>query len=539
MHRCLLIVEIVQNVCQSIDAESNSTSLATLARTCQIFHSLALDCLWASQNGLENVLTCMPPDLFESQAEDPFHDLRRPIAPSDWERPLIYTRRIRTLNAAASQRHISSRVFAALHASLPCDVQTAFPKLKSLDWVEPDFSGIRLLLTPKITDLFLCCEPDNARLSHLSLIPETCFALKNLSIHFPASPEFSGSSYSQLICSLPSRIQLLWIHIPDLRCLQHISRLPALAGFAGSLPTNLSSQFLGTTAPPLTFNTLRTLHLEKASSISTVTDFLRRASLPVLQSIRIEFDGGQREVAIEKLHAALRDACNATTLAEIILNFSDSNAPGAADQHLYRIGMPALKPLLGFANLISMNITSHLDFDLDDDEMKELAIAFPRLLTLRLKGGPCCKYRTPRLSLRAWAILAEHCPSLQYLDVSVDATTVPALDRGAENGKRVITQLALRDLGTDRSPIASPAINVARFINNIFPRLDSVTAYSDPLSRLDVEHIDIEVERAKDHEILWFEVEEQLNVLRAVREEERVLVREELGLDSEGAYYST
>jgi hypothetical protein len=80
MHNCLLIPEIVTQVCfnlfdpktredpwyEGIDVEYPGT-LAALAVTCKVLYEPALDVLWSSLASVAPLLLTMPPDLWEAR----------------------------------------------------------------------------------------------------------------------------------------------------------------------------------------------------------------------------------------------------------------------------------------------------------------------------------------------------------------------------------------------------------------------------------------------------------------------------------------
>jgi hypothetical protein len=77
MHRCFLIPEIVQLVCDSdefaedgfeVQAETRRT-LTALALTCRLFHEPALDRLWRHLGSLGPLVKCMPSDLWKVRRE--------------------------------------------------------------------------------------------------------------------------------------------------------------------------------------------------------------------------------------------------------------------------------------------------------------------------------------------------------------------------------------------------------------------------------------------------------------------------------------
>ena len=67
MHRTLRIPEIVDSVFSHLDPTpgKEGRELAALARTCTMFHDIALDALWWHQESIINLIRCMPTELWE------------------------------------------------------------------------------------------------------------------------------------------------------------------------------------------------------------------------------------------------------------------------------------------------------------------------------------------------------------------------------------------------------------------------------------------------------------------------------------------
>lgn len=63
MHRALEIPELIHAIASSTDDDDGRTRLA-FALTCRAFLEPAIDLLWVSQDGLYNLIRCLPQDLW-------------------------------------------------------------------------------------------------------------------------------------------------------------------------------------------------------------------------------------------------------------------------------------------------------------------------------------------------------------------------------------------------------------------------------------------------------------------------------------------
>ncbi|KAJ6491978.1 hypothetical protein C8R45DRAFT_900967 [Mycena sanguinolenta] len=514
MHHCLSILELVDNICEHLQGVDDGLgTLAALARTCRSFHDPALNYLWADQhNGLVNLIRCMPPDLLKNEGLSP--RLLRPILVSDWERPRIYMRRIRSISALAWDKP-ESDFFGALLASLPGDVASLFPKLMSLLWGEvwwssgPDVSfWARSLLSPRLASLSISTLSKETLLSFIN-IPTTCPTLKNLKLSCQSHPFDADirSAFSSCLRNLYS-LESVDAEIPDMVTLEHLSRLDTLTSLTAGLSDDLL--FTGTSLP---FIVLKRLNIKY--DVERVTDFVQRCSGTPLKDIVIRLNTCPSTARMARLHSALRDGCSHSSLSSLTIEIDEDYA---LEPESDAMTIHSLRLLFCFTNVTSVSITS-LGFDMDDRGMKELARAWPQLTELRLKfAGPDGDTELhPRFSLHSLRILAQHCRALTELKFTLDATAIP------ESDPDVIPQLALRGFDVGRSPITSPItstpLHVAQFISALFPNLARITTIcTDGNYGLQFELQDEDFA----HHRLWMEVSAQIPVLVATGEAERL-----------------
>ncbi|KAF8209650.1 hypothetical protein K438DRAFT_2012326 [Mycena galopus ATCC 62051] len=523
MHRCLLILEIVENICGNFRYISlGLRSLAALARTCRSFQGPALDFLWAVQHEMWNLLRCMPLDLLAFEGRENALDVRllRPIVATDWERPLVYMRRIRSMiikpNAAIPN------IFPALSTSFPRDVGSLFPKLTSLRWTHTkDLLCIRMLLSSQITSLYMSCNMSNADLSLFSTLPRRCPALKDFTVQCHGSSESSRHAFSSCLRGLHS-LESVNVHTPDVAALEHLSQLPRLTSLFTFLPDDLSS------SPP--FSPLPFVGLEilsfRYTEIEPVTYFFRRCSGASFKDIGISLSSCSTTAAIDMLHTALRDGCSHGSLSSLHIDNGEYDPPPGGDG---MTNMKSLRLLFCFVNITSIYITSYVGFNIDNDGMKELALAWPRLEVLRFElGADNDTHPHPRLSLLSLRTFAEHCQTLTELELTIDATFIPNLDPNPSGRTRRVSQSTLCKLNVGKSLI-SESLSVARFISAIFPCVSELETDRTHADNNDPDELEERAEAIALHNI-WMEVRAQLPVLIAIREEERSWAQEQLGI---------
>ena len=65
MHRALLIPEILHAVC----AYATDATLVSLARSCKVFHEVAIQVLWDELRDLSPLIKCLPEDAWTVDQE--------------------------------------------------------------------------------------------------------------------------------------------------------------------------------------------------------------------------------------------------------------------------------------------------------------------------------------------------------------------------------------------------------------------------------------------------------------------------------------
>ncbi|KAJ6568030.1 hypothetical protein DFH09DRAFT_1155644 [Mycena vulgaris] len=525
MHRCLQIFEVLEIICsQLISLPPGKRSLAALARTCKQLGGPALDCLWREQDTLGNILSCMPSSLFDISKDISPHSVRRPmrmlrpIIATDWDRPLIYAHRVRSLLSVSIVEDEGLRdILLVVSSCFPG--HCLFPNLKTLRWMGSgnDFLYMRMVLAPTLTSISFSCESSNGHLSLLPVFVRTCPALKDLTIVLDDVGDPARSVVSDLT-SILGDIESLNMDVPDLAALEHIARLPTLTCLTvRSFPAASSS------TSPLHFPALNRLEFN-LDDIYPATKFLQNCSDISLVGLDLTLHCCYPSTALEKFCTALKAACTHTSL--LSLSIDDGQAddiPGNEDEDAFNISIQSIQTLFCFRNLTSVVITSKIGFDLDNSAITDLACAWPHVTTLFLISET---QKRPCNSLDCLYSLAQHCPELERLHITFDASHLPS---NASVVDRRISHQRLKFLNVAQSPITAPTLSVARVISALFPGLEDLSTYCIGDEDEDDDEDDDEPGERGDWRRLWGEVEEHLPVLVAIRAEERVWARENLG----------
>ncbi|KAJ6551945.1 hypothetical protein B0H19DRAFT_1264557 [Mycena capillaripes] len=495
MHRALELLDIVEIICEQVADQPIFSryrrELAYLATTCKSFLNPALNALWREQETICNVLKCMPEDLWdisEYNDGDDLHldiSLRRTITSTDWVRPLFYLRRVKSFHLRASFE--TSHLFEALSLSLPGDY--LFPNLEELDWSpEPcyesgtTFHHIRLFLAPHIRKLFLGGIETFTELSILSNLALKRPSLRHVTVHadFPSpvdlpSPWDNATPImSNFVCSL-MHLESLNVPLLDNVALAHLSELPSLTRLTMKSYEPLTSSFQPQ-ADYIPFSALTDLATPTmVGTIALLTKFsgFSLVNLTILSS----WIQPTKDVA-GRFYSALATHCSRSSLQSIRI-FGDHDNPTKLNPnqtHIYSVGGDIIEPLFSFANLVSVALSHPVGFDLDDAIILRMARAWPRIEDLTLEAGPSRHMRS-RVTLEGVYAFGMHCPNLEVLGMTFDATVVPKIR--SRNGKKRKSQRTLYSLHAAISPISSPG-RVAKFLNVIFPQLTEIrTLYEE------------------------------------------------------------
>ncbi|GLB38759.1 hypothetical protein LshimejAT787_0506240 [Lyophyllum shimeji] len=149
--------------------------------------------------------------------------------------------------------------------------------------------------------------------------------------------------------------------------------------------------------------------------------------------------------------------------------YSDSDV-GHASKNLAVYG-DTLKPLLTFSGVTHAQLAASHGFDFDDHFLEGLAVAWPRLQSLRVDTERKPD-GLPRATLACLVSFARHCHHIEWLQLTVNARDIPA-----SNPTGRIASNTLLTLGVGFSPISSP-LKVAAFLSGVLPKLKRIIYYA-------------------------------------------------------------
>ncbi|KAJ7153911.1 hypothetical protein C8R43DRAFT_1126584 [Mycena crocata] len=384
MHRTLNIDEIVDMICYEIEQPAEPESrdaLASVAQTCKALQGPALDILSSYTTPARLLIHSMPRDMWEEQAY--FETLTDPKSASflgsyDWH-GADYT-----------------ELFATVAFCPP--PEGFFPILHSISWhyksaariTLPDF---RPFLGPSVSSVAFDTLSSGSHVSLLPHIGQRYPRLKKLEIGFNFNLESPQdrqvSAISMLVRSLHA-LESLQLDQLDQAALEHIGRLPTLKSLtAHQLPARLH---FSTTLAGSMFPALRTFNIF-VGGIQPVTALITLASSSPLRVFHVEFPECPTSVQLHEFTTALTTHCDHTEMKWLTVQLAEEPVPPHA-------ALYSLQPLSCFVNVLRVEITSSIGFDLDDEMLLLSSMERPQSVNVTLA------------SVRT---LAQLCPHLEEL----------------------------------------------------------------------------------------------------------------------------
>ncbi|KAJ7025999.1 hypothetical protein C8F04DRAFT_1190918 [Mycena alexandri] len=451
MHSVLLIPELVQEICDNVarvdvsdchgHRDMDGKSLANLARTCVIFRDPSLNILWQQQNGLSNLLQCLPHSVWQRLPPVEGHggfESRKilnglgftPVVfagyPADPRYRMVTLQRRRATWAFAYSTPAARffQIYEFLRGNLgiphvfPTGTLDKFAFQTSSSSFHYDLTAqatIQSFITglETVTSVEIDCLSQES-FHHLS----TLRSLRRLTIKDADSP-------------------LNWIFNPS-PSLSDLNSFPSLEALSFSwIPVGCIMTILETCPAPIP--NLHTVTLQLQSDM--MVDASKMCSL--FQAIINRSPPGRL-----------------TNLKTTLIPMSDVR-PDALDRGFLELLFPC-------TNLVHLDLRLGVGFSLDDSDVHLMARVWPCLQTLALTA-PVSRYScSSSVTFQGLVAFATHCPALSSLTLTLDTTTAPT---GLGGGGICQNSLETLNVGPSRAPAA---MKTAIFLYHLFPNLRSI-----------------------------------------------------------------
>ncbi|KAF7322103.1 hypothetical protein MKEN_00733900 [Mycena kentingensis (nom. inval.)] len=441
--------------------------------------------------------------------------MTRPVLRSDWERPLAYAQRVRSISIPShGVPYRDPTTLRHLRSSLPHP--PLFPNVRTLRWHplaqlqrhEDLVDLVLLFIGPSIVEINMSVP--NARcLSVLPAFIQSCCRLTVVTLlqYDVMRAEGYADAISDFVSQLPSLRELKapvvrWNGIEMLSRFTNVQRL--LLNTLPVPPTSCAPIPTQTAFPSLTEVEVGCTSLPHAARL---LDYMLDS---LLTSLTVNLHHCHTQAECSSFFAVLGSMAANTSLCYLeicAIHELDEDHPafvahecGAACM-LGKRFLDALHPL---AALTDLHLHARGDWDISDNDIAALGDALPNLANLSLTAtdpeeDEAAENRDPQLSLSALFLLAERCPSLESIRVSLNARSaaVPALPH------RRFNQCTLRQVEVGCSPVEDDH-RIARYLSALFPELQCVLPHpNSPFAAA------------------WYEISAEMERLVQVRKEEQ------------------
>ena len=431
---------------------------------------------------------------------------------SDWERFEIAAARVHILthsDIVTANAKIYWQIDANIFRSLACAGQgraKLLPRLRQLTWTvlnDDVYPHILLFLSPNIRDVTILMATGNAasdsmRFSLLTPLASQCPFIHSVALDGQGNSLISWrnlfSKHASGVCTLFTQwtgLGSLSLQKLDLGPLTNVLvGLPALTKLTlhacrTDVSTSSQNDIKG-------FRMLQHLFLDNCDFDSCLR-VLKCMQCTPLTCVNIRVIGTPDQPQWAELFNELKNGALQDDLSIMSISSWADNLRNVL------LSFQTISPLLSFQKLSQFRLYGLCALDLGDGDIRRVAKAWPRLQVFKICPGGT-RPEPPRSTVHTLVSFAKHCPQLESLALTINATTVPNYEEKPGKG---VCNTRLRELGVHDSTIANPG-RVAAFISDIFPK---------------VEKLKVSV-TGEDQKRKWKEVEKLIPVFAAVRRQE-------------------
>ncbi|KAF8557179.1 hypothetical protein OG21DRAFT_1457942, partial [Imleria badia] len=405
MHHALQIQEILLNLfdyCRLpsyITMRKETADLPALARTCRAFKEPALDVLWKTLYDPSPLAQCLPEASHHSeiailQGTGTHYSFSRWLTQVEWGILRSYARRVRSM-------HDSNLSFRGLDWESvrtllnPPTTEPLFPNLRDLycDFATP-IEHLLYMPFPSLTSLHVESVPEESIHAFQGSVESfSTFSpnISRLTINLSQPDTTFSKFFSNCICRWRN---LQTVSCPevtlDVDALAHLSRTSTLTEVTFMLGDTLPNQIIPSESPLFSSNMhALTLYSELLDSISRL---ISRTRLPAITDFGAYIDNCPSKQDLSFFLAGLQTSGIAYTIETF--RFTQSRFRGTV--HRSELDLEDLRPCMAFSNLRHITLSIRWNVRLTDNDLLELASAWPRLEWLQI--NTTWGWRTPGIT---------------------------------------------------------------------------------------------------------------------------------------------
>ncbi|KAJ7476430.1 hypothetical protein FB451DRAFT_1557344 [Mycena latifolia] len=466
-----ILCEVLRHMSRSSQDRPKS-ALASIARTCKAFTEPALDLLWRELTALLPLLKLLPAMMEASGV----YMLLRPLHAADFARFDYYGARVRSVKITNPENSgLDSSIFVRLArehtgAILPHLESVHISSRANVD------SALMLLCSPSVRLVHFETDPECGRvvqsapfLAFLAVAAQfTPLTVDTLALEGLFIPQILGTIASfRTLQRLDLRGVSSWIshHEPFIHCLNAISAAAHLTALVLRDIPEHSLDLDDLTSAQWEFPMLKELDI--VATFGLIDHFVSQLQTPSMHEMSLSFtDGPQFHWGIshqlDEWTRLFNNICCRwnSSLERIRLELAD-----------FQVDIQSVfQEFCSIPNLREFTVLDDPSLGILDQDLIDLPISWPNIEILRIQS------RGSRSPLQVLAGLADNCPSLVHLEITldIDADTPTETPRPKMHGLQSIT---ISNTGGRLSTRKS--LEVAKFLDTLFPHLASVGGGGD------------------------------------------------------------
>ncbi|RDB17410.1 hypothetical protein Hypma_001754 [Hypsizygus marmoreus] len=465
-------------------------TLAALARTCRLFHTLAIDVLWHFQSSLTPLIKCLPSDAITVEKNnrlmrwDVVHIIRD-LHDEDYARLLHYGKHIRVLGIQSRER----RECMPNNEAIPmlCSRPLGFQLLPQVRYFIAPLCSFNaeafypsMVMGPNIRSVKVYYE-DPYQLPYGWFAWEKLVTLMSSAASLATfTIDVTGYDFYPMFLGSPPELMRLYrsfrdLEILDTLCIEvthevfsSLATLPKLRILDLHMRSLELACFLSRTPKPTDFSSLVDLHVD-LTELPEFCELLRCPGFQRLQALRIFRSRENMVWDLDPLFKALGQMRSTPTQMQMLHIVRTDDSPSYLRPPATTITKTTLTPLLAFAHLTELILDLDGSYDLDDKFLKSMALAWPAMRTLHLQDRTM--HTVPETTLYGLTSLTAACPKLKSIMLRVNALDLPTFQQLED----IIPSQNVCRLDVCTSPIRDPN-QVATILALAFPGLEEISA---------------------------------------------------------------
>ncbi|KAG8213577.1 hypothetical protein J3R82DRAFT_10244 [Butyriboletus roseoflavus] len=305
-----------------------------------------------------------------------WYSFSRPLKPSEWDTLRSYARRVRSvLDFTRGLNWVSVKTLFD-----PPTPDPMFPNLRILRWefLRETFSLMHHLAVSSLTSLeinFVFGDVPPFR-SFPQSLGDLCPNIRKFRIHMRRSQVDSDETISALVRRW-TNLQVL--HCPcislDIDSLTHLSCTPSLTNLSFALSAVVTDHITSSHSI-LIFSKLHNLEI-CSQSLESISRLLSHIRLPTIEFLTVYVDSCPSNFTLRSYLTAVQKMCTCHFLVSFKL--IQTRPPSSTNHILDQLAVEDIRPCMAFNHLRRLDINIASAVNLADDDLLELASAWPHL----------------------------------------------------------------------------------------------------------------------------------------------------------------